>query len=35
MDGQLLILIEGLLIFGGVVAFALWEIWAVRRNRKG
>jgi hypothetical protein len=34
MDGNLLVLLEVLLIFGGVLTFALWEIRSVRRNRR-
>ncbi len=34
MDGSLLILMELLLIFGGCIAFAIWDIRALRQNRK-
>lgn len=33
MDGGVLVLIEVLLIVGGVIAFALWEIRSVRKKR--
>lgn len=33
MDVSLIVLLEVLLIFGGVLAFALWEIRSVRRDR--
>lgn len=35
MNGDLIVLIEVILIFGGVLTFALWEIRSVRRNKKG
>lgn len=35
MDVSLIVLLEVLLIFGGVLAFALWEIRSVRRNKRG
>lgn len=34
MDGGLIVLIEVIIIFGGVLAFALWEIRSVRKDRK-
>lgn len=34
MDGSLIVLLEVLLIFGGVLTFALWEIRSVRRNKR-
>jgi hypothetical protein len=33
MDGGLIVLIEVIIIFGGVLAFAIWEIRKVRRDR--
>lgn len=33
MDGGLIVLIEVIIIFGGVLAFALWEIRSVRKDR--
>ena len=33
MDGGLLVLLEVLLIFGGVLAFAIWQIRSVRRDK--
>lgn len=36
MDTGLIVLIEVIIIFGGVLAFALWEIRSLRRdNKKG
>lgn len=34
MSGNLLVLIEMVLILGGLLTFALWEIRAVRRSNK-
>ena len=34
MDGGLIVLIEVLLILGGVLGFAVWEIRSVRKDRK-
>jgi len=34
MDGGVIVLLELLLILGGVLAFALWEIRSVRKDRK-
>lgn len=34
MDSSLLILMELILIFSGCIAFAVWDIRALRQNRK-
>lgn len=34
LDNDLIVLIEIILIFGGVLTFALWEIRSVRKNKK-
>lgn len=34
MSTELIVIIEGILIFGGVLTFALWELWSLRRNKK-
>jgi hypothetical protein len=34
MDASLIVLLEVLLIFGGILTFALWEIRSVRRNKR-
>jgi len=33
MDGGLIVLIEVIIIVGGVLAFAIWEIRSVRKDR--
>jgi hypothetical protein len=34
MDTGLIVLIEVIIIAGGILTFALWEIRSLRRNRK-
>ena len=34
MDGGLIVLIEVIIIVGGVLAFALWEIRSLRKDRR-
>lgn len=34
MDGDTLILIEGGLIFGGVLAFGFWQLYSLRREKR-
>jgi hypothetical protein len=34
MSGQTIFLIEAFLVFGGVLAWAIWELRSVRRSQK-
>jgi cbb3-type cytochrome oxidase maturation protein len=33
MTGQTLFLIELVLVFGGVIGWAVWELWSLRRSQ--
>lgn len=34
MDGNILGMLELLLVFGGLIAFALWELYSLRKYKK-